>query len=138
MVNMDLSNFFSPPVVVAFFAGIFFLHRAWKPKAWKGAKGFTSPSAHEESAVSKESDFPSDWWKGTATFELERRGIFSKVRTSPRSHLRLTRSDMALHRTSQPIHQTRRLQVLRTSRVPHLPDSGQRQPDAGFPQRMPA
>lgn len=36
--------------------------------------------------VTKESDYPSDWWTSTELLDLERRGIFAKVRRFVHCH----------------------------------------------------
>lgn len=83
------------PLIVAFLAGVFFLHRAWgqsplrtkilqdSPKTTTENITFRRPDqAKDESTaqtVSKESDFPANWWTGKGIFDLERRAVFSKV-----------------------------------------------------------
>lgn len=81
------------PVLVAFLAGLIFLYRSWphlsirdKQPLHAGRAKPTSADADaaeqdEVSAVSKESEFPTDWWVGKQTYELERRALFSKVRS---------------------------------------------------------
>lgn len=80
-------------VLVACLAGFIFLYRAWPHLSIRNIKqpGFkpfdTAVAAAADSAgdlddvgvVSKESEFPADWWTGKETYELERRALFSKV-----------------------------------------------------------
>ncbi|THC99627.1 hypothetical protein EYZ11_000894 [Aspergillus tanneri] len=81
------------PMLVALLAGIVFLYRAWRhlsiignlqlhPTKSKTFDPATKPDAVKDEAhnVSKEPDFPADWWTGKNVFELERRAIFSKVK----------------------------------------------------------
>ena len=108
--KMELSSLLFPtipvPMIVALLAGVFFLHRIW------GNSFFTSNFLQSNSklspedialqtqrtgkeetpaqVVSKESDFPANWWTGKEIFDLERRALFSKVSIqpplSPRTH----------------------------------------------------
>lgn len=148
------------PMIVALLAGIFFLHRAWGssllstkvlqtesklPTEDIATQTQTPDPASDEStaqAVSKESDFPANWWAGKGIFELERRAVFSKVppphRPNPDSNKPSNKhTDMALHLAPQPLHQARRLPLLRSSWVPGLPDHGERPAGEGLPQRVP-
>lgn len=72
------------PAIVALVTG-FVLLRAWpSAKVKTPDERLPSPASPDRSqeasqSVSKESDFPENWWSGKDVFELERRAVFSKV-----------------------------------------------------------
>ena len=87
-LSSALSPALSTPVLIALLVGLAFLQALSRP--WLGthksrhrteSKAFDLGPAQEgnEIVVSKESDFPEDWWTGSNVFELERRAIFGKV-----------------------------------------------------------
>lgn len=73
------------PIIVALLAGVFFLRHAWShsfsEKQYQRTKlpEETQTASGESESVSKESDFPADWYTGKNVYEVERRAIFSKV-----------------------------------------------------------
>lgn len=86
---MDSSDvyFFSPTsVLVAVVTALFLFSQArpWLSKQKRnGQLTYTSTPNDEPSdpTVSKEPEIPEGWWKSREVFELERRALFSKVRT---------------------------------------------------------
>ena len=82
-------------MIIALLAGGFFLHRVWGNSLFNAnflqsnSKlptediAFQTQGTVKEEApaqvVSKESDFPANWWTGKEIFDLERRALFSKV-----------------------------------------------------------
>ncbi|PYI10743.1 iron-sulfur cluster-binding protein [Aspergillus sclerotiicarbonarius CBS 121057] len=76
------------PVPVALLVGLAFFLQAFSRPLLGGHKSQHRTESKEsepgsvqgdhENAVSKESDFPQDWWTSSNVFELERRAIFSK------------------------------------------------------------
>lgn len=81
------------PMLATLLAGIAFLQRTWILPLIQGKlqgtkkdiepvplTTTTTPSSSSSPyVVSKESDFPENWWTGKDVWELERRAIFSKV-----------------------------------------------------------
>ncbi|PYH94266.1 iron-sulfur cluster-binding protein [Aspergillus ellipticus CBS 707.79] len=73
-------------VLVVLLAGLTFLFQMrprsllndYKSRLSKKSKLVAPHKENEANVVSKESDFPTDWWAGSDLFELERRAIFSK------------------------------------------------------------
>ena len=73
------------PVIVTLLAGLFFLLHAWPGTKAKTPNERLIPTASPDKpqsvslSVSKESDFPENWWSSKDIFELECRAVFSKV-----------------------------------------------------------
>lgn len=78
------------PLVVGLLVGLALLYQTWTrsflqtyfkypPRLTKLPSPEPSLEHEEAIAVSKEPDYPADWWTGPSTYELERRAIFSKV-----------------------------------------------------------
>ncbi|RAH42194.1 putative iron-sulfur cluster-binding protein [Aspergillus brunneoviolaceus CBS 621.78] len=77
------------PLVVGLLVGLALLYQTWTrsflqtyfkypPRLTKLPSPEPSLEHEETIAVSKEPDYPADWWTGSSTYELERRAIFSK------------------------------------------------------------
>ncbi|RAH66673.1 putative iron-sulfur cluster-binding protein [Aspergillus aculeatinus CBS 121060] len=77
------------PLVVGLLVGLALLYQTWTrsflqtyfkypPRSTKLPSPEPSLEHEETIAVSKEPDYPADWWTGSSTYELERRAIFSK------------------------------------------------------------
>ncbi|PWY80922.1 hypothetical protein BO94DRAFT_470303 [Aspergillus sclerotioniger CBS 115572] len=87
-LSSALSPALSASVLVALLVGLIFLLQAFSRPRFGGhrsrheteSKVFDLGPAKEgnDNIVSKESDFPEDWWTGSNVFELERRAIFGK------------------------------------------------------------
>ncbi|RAL02696.1 putative iron-sulfur cluster-binding protein [Aspergillus ibericus CBS 121593] len=87
-LSSALSSALSASILVALLVGLASLLHALYRSLLDGHKSRLRTESKEsnigpgqgdnENAVSKESDFPQDWWTGSSVFELERRAIFAK------------------------------------------------------------
>lgn len=86
MDSSDVYFFTSTSIFVAVVTGLFLFIQArpWMSKQKQNDKlTYTSTPNNDLSdpTVSKEPEIPEGWWNSREVFELERRALFSKVRT---------------------------------------------------------
>lgn len=84
---IDVFYLFSSPasIFVAVVAITFLLHQAWPHLSKQPDEPIPTTPPEDDSlhlTVTKEPEIPDDWWTSGEVFELERRALFSKVRTT--------------------------------------------------------
>lgn len=135
---------FAAIVIGGIISAIYFKNDTSPPKKPRSTQ---PPTSTESLFVVKESEFPANWFDGKEVFELEKRAIFSKVKST--SSLQNSRRQeksvslmffavMDIHRPFFPLLKTGRLSRLRLLRLSLLPHPREGLEDPRIPQCLPA